>query len=72
MENAFRRFVRAAVGITVEGTKGNEHYGLPMKEVKSRVVLFGSEAAWESFEGKSRTTMGRYLGPWVFLERERV
>ena len=62
MENAFRRFVRATVGITVEGTKGNEHFGLPMEKVESRVVPLGSEEAWDNFDSKNRTTMGRYLG----------
>ena len=70
MENAFRRFVRATVGITVEGTKGNEHFGLPMEEFESRVVPLGSEEAWDVFESKNRTTMRCYLGSWVSLERK--
>ena len=62
MENAFRRFVKATVGITVEGTKGNEDPGLPMEKVESRAVPFGSDEVWDNFDSKNRTTMGRYLG----------
>ena len=62
MYKAFKKIVNAGVGVTIEGSKNNKHFGMTIEEVQeidNLIVPFGSEEMWEEFIRAD--IMDRYL-----------
>jgi hypothetical protein len=67
MEDAFMKIVGANVGITLEGTKSNEHFDKTMDEVNQagpKVVSFKSDEARNALERQRTSIMGKYRSSW--------
>ena len=65
MHKAFKKIVNAGVGVTIEGSKSNKHFGMTIEEVQkidNLIVPFGSEVMWEEFIRAD--IMDRYLSSW--------
>ena len=65
MHKAFKKIVNAGVGVTIEGSKSNKHFGMTIEEVQkidNLIVPFGSEEMWEEFIRAD--IMDRYLSSW--------
>jgi hypothetical protein len=62
---ANKEIVNAGVGVTIEGSKSNKHFGMTIEEaqeIENPIVPFGSEEMWEEFIRAD--IMDRYLSSW--------
>jgi hypothetical protein len=76
MKKAFREIVEADVSLTIEGSRGNEHFGMSDEEFQEAtkepsVISFGDPEVWDAFVMSQDSMMGRYLGSWKITKADR-